>query len=273
MESKELRSSNEFFDIPWSDCDMDLCKKGLEKENIRKNRYKNVIALDSTRVKIDGERYINANYIDIGIPEGHPNKFGIGKKIIATQGPMKNTEHDFWTMVLENRSPIILMLTDCVEGNRNKCSDYWPSTKKARKTFFSCDEHGRVPPITVEKVGEDEIEGCRYIVSNLIISCGDKTLDVKHIHYSGWKDSTTPDPDDIRSIISFLEKEWICDNNIICHCSAGIGRTGVLITILKCMKSKEDPALALTAIRGQRHGMVQTKEQYRFILDFTINKL
>jgi protein tyrosine phosphatase len=214
-----------------------------------------VIALDSTRVKIRGEDYINANYIDIGGTTA----------VIACQGPMKSTEYDFWNMVLEGSCPIILMLTDCVEGYRHKCSDYWPA-KKEKKTFFSCGlPTGR---ITVEKLGEEEVEDYRYVVSNLVVVRGDATLEVKHIHYSGWKDYKTPDPQDIRNIISFIERTWVGGHSMICHCSAGIGRTGAMITIMRCIKTGEDPATALRAVRENRHGMVQTKEQYRFILDF-----
>ncbi|VEL25607.1 unnamed protein product [Protopolystoma xenopodis] len=61
--------------------------------------------------------YINANYIpevqaclslkDVSKAES----FNTGWLYIATQGPTKQTSGDFWRMVVEQHSPIIVMLT------------------------------------------------------------------------------------------------------------------------------------------------------------------
>ncbi|VDP89127.1 unnamed protein product [Echinostoma caproni] len=41
--------------------------------------------------------------------------------------PLDNTRRDFWMAVWEYRVPVIVMLTKIVEGQRIKCSPYWPS--------------------------------------------------------------------------------------------------------------------------------------------------
>ena len=48
------------------------------------------------------------------------------KAYIATQGPTEETENDFWRMVFEQQSHIIVMLTKVFDFIRVMCSQYWP---------------------------------------------------------------------------------------------------------------------------------------------------
>ncbi len=41
-------------------------------------------------------------------------------------GPLPNTVLPFWKMVWQVKSPTIVMLTNVVEGGKDKCSNYWP---------------------------------------------------------------------------------------------------------------------------------------------------
>uniref|UniRef100_H2YJK1 protein-tyrosine-phosphatase n=1 Tax=Ciona savignyi TaxID=51511 RepID=H2YJK1_CIOSA len=67
-------------------------------QNKDKNRYKNVITCDDSRVKlspIEGDvysDYINSSFID---------GYDIERKFIAAQGPKENTSEDFWRMIWE----------------------------------------------------------------------------------------------------------------------------------------------------------------------------
>lgn len=47
-------------------------------------------------------------------------------RYIATQGPMENTILDFWRMIQQENSTLIIMLTTIIERGRNKCFQYWP---------------------------------------------------------------------------------------------------------------------------------------------------
>ncbi|KAM3188519.1 hypothetical protein ACTXT7_000073 [Hymenolepis weldensis] len=51
-------------------------------------------------------------------------------RYIATQGTLSNTIVDFWRMVWQEHSAIIVMITKEVERGRNKCARYWPTPQQ-----------------------------------------------------------------------------------------------------------------------------------------------
>lgn len=76
---------------------------------------------DATRVPLGDEGgYINASFI----------KIPVGKEefvYIACQGPLPTTVGDFWQMIWEQKSTVIAMMTQEVEGEKIKCQRYWPN--------------------------------------------------------------------------------------------------------------------------------------------------
>uniref|UniRef100_A0A672GK96 protein-tyrosine-phosphatase n=1 Tax=Salarias fasciatus TaxID=181472 RepID=A0A672GK96_SALFA len=83
---------------------------------VRKNRYKTILPNTHSRVilkSLDEEdfltTYINGNYL-----KGYG---GEERAYIATQGPTVNTVGDFWRMVWQEKSPIIVMITNLEEKN------------------------------------------------------------------------------------------------------------------------------------------------------------
>lgn len=54
-------------------------------------------------------------------------------RYIATQGPMQNTIVEFWRMVQQENSNLIVMLTTVFEGGRMKCAQFWPDLNEEMK--------------------------------------------------------------------------------------------------------------------------------------------
>ncbi|KAJ4920814.1 hypothetical protein JOQ06_021451 [Pogonophryne albipinna] len=80
-----------------------------------KNRLVNIMPFESTRVclqpirGVEGSDYINASFID-----GYRQQ----KAYMATQGPLSETTEDFWRMLWEHNSTIVVMLTKLREMGR-----------------------------------------------------------------------------------------------------------------------------------------------------------
>ncbi|XP_053960292.1 mucin-2 isoform X1 [Anastrepha ludens] len=118
----ERRSSifEEFRDVPQIIARADEVPPGCED----KNRYANVIPLPETRVVLqqlgddDKTEYINANYVRG--PKDSPNYY------IATQAPLETTVTDFWRMIWEQQSRVIIQATDLYENGIEKCAEYLP---------------------------------------------------------------------------------------------------------------------------------------------------
>lgn len=68
-------------------------------------------------MRIRGQ-YINANFV-----HGYDRR---PRTYIATQGPTDVTAVSFWSMVWEQGSSVIVMLTGLVEAGVLKCERYWP---------------------------------------------------------------------------------------------------------------------------------------------------
>ncbi|XP_061589675.1 LOW QUALITY PROTEIN: tyrosine-protein phosphatase non-receptor type 13 [Cololabis saira] len=234
---------------------LDDCLIGQTKENKKKNRYKNIVPFDTTRVVLgkDGG-YINANFINMPVKDE-------SYMYIACQGPLPTTLGDFWQMVWEQKSNVIAMMTQEVEGGKVKCQRYWPDTPR---TAEMVDDRLQIMLIKVQHLDNFVI---RLIEVKDVQT--DEIQRVTHLNYTGWPDHGTPtQPDQLLTFISYM-RHIHRSGPIITHCSAGIGRSGTLICIdvVLGLISKDadfDISDVVRNMRLQRHGMVQTEDQYIF---------
>ncbi|KAL4648381.1 tyrosine-protein phosphatase non-receptor type 11-like isoform X3 [Arapaima gigas] len=248
-------------------------KEGQRPENKGKNRYKNILPFDTTRVElrmvvpdVPGADYINANYIRNMHDEG---RYAAESKVfIATQGCLQNTVTDFWKMVYQENTHVIVMTTKEMERGRSKCVRYWPDIDSTR-------EFGQ---LSVRNIEERQAQD--YILRELEVVCVDQSeppRTVWHYQYLSWPDHGVPN--EPGGVLCFLNQINQTQNAIpgagpiIVHCSAGIGRTGtiIVIDILVDIINRQgldcdiDVPKTIQMVRRQRSGMVQTEAQYKFI--------
>uniref|UniRef100_A0A8C1QDV7 Receptor-type tyrosine-protein phosphatase C n=1 Tax=Cyprinus carpio TaxID=7962 RepID=A0A8C1QDV7_CYPCA len=233
-------------------------KEAKKSENQYKNRYVDILPYDYNRVTLStgGEdNYINASFI-----EGYREP----KKYIAAQGPKDETVVDFWRMVWEQKSSIIVMVTRCEEGNKTKCAQYWPSLDRETEIFEDF-----VVKIRSEEHCPDYV--IRHLILNNKREKGSER-EVTHIQFISWPDHGVPgDP----SLLLKLRRRVNSFKNffsgpVVVHCSAGVGRTGTYMSIDAMIESLEAEGRVdiygfVAKLRRQRCLMVQVEAQYILI--------
>lgn len=241
-------------------------------ENVEKNRYKDVVPYEDTRVRLNpqdnlsGSDYVNADFV----------KMEVGSRTyhyIATQGPMEKTVVDFWHMVWEQNVHIIVAATDNKIDSRSACYPYWSADSPCSKTWFSSFE---IETVSVRDEGSYKVRtlSLRQVVTK-------KSRVICHLHFTDWPDNRVPE--DPKSFLEFLEELESARQSIhmskiaeptvgpvMVHCTAGVGRTGVIILtdlMIACLQSNQriNVAKALTHLRCQRMLLVANFGQYRFV--------
>lgn len=236
-------------------------KEARKSFNLNKNRYVDILPYDYNRVELSelngdvGSNYINASYID-GFKE--PRKY------IAAQGPRDETVDDFWRMIWEQKATVIVMVTRCEEGNRNKCAEYWPSMEESTREYgdviVKINEHKRCPDYIIQK----------FSVTNKKEKATGR--EVTHIQFTSWPDHGVPE--DPHLLLKLRRRVNAFSNffsgPILVHCSAGVGRTGTYIGIDAMLEGLEaegrvDVYGYVVKLRRQRCLMVQVEAQYILI--------
>ncbi|CAG4940718.1 unnamed protein product [Parnassius apollo] len=200
---------------------------------------------------------------------------------IATQGPLASTVGDFWQMVWESESSLIVMLTVLVERGRAKCHQYWP---KVGTTPLKATD-------TLTIFTHSEQNQGHYIRREMTIKeSSGASRNVTQLQYSAWPDHGVPD--DPAAFIRFTqlcsslrnhravipeeeessETERVLEPPMVVHCSAGVGRTGALVlaeTALELLARRQPlyPLDLVRAMRAQRPMCIQNASQYKFVCE------
>ncbi|XP_014258567.1 uncharacterized protein LOC106672013 isoform X2 [Cimex lectularius] len=239
------------------------CLEGEKEINRKKNRYKDILPFDLSRVVLNeyagipGSDYINANFIKGA--SGSP-------AYIASQGPLPNTVNDFWRMVVQCEVQVIVMACNEEEAGKAKCEKYWVDEGEEKQ--FGMISVKLLKASTV--CSDFSVRTMRLKYNNSQSTMEERT--VCQLHYVAWPDHGVPTVvqpllEMVRLVRDTQASETL---PVLVHCSAGCGRTGTICAIdyvwglLRTGKLTNNFSLLalIREMRKQRIAMVQTKEQY-----------
>lgn len=231
---------------------------GIEKG--LKNRYKDILPFDHSRVKLQDPSdndcdYINASHVHFSKSDRH---------YIACQAPTPVTFPDFWRTVWEQEIGLVVMLTAENEGGQIKCHPYWEPGRygpfevkvwseekqqllarhrdKDATTARNGHKKATRPPLSRNTSGPglaspDTSYTPSVTIRTLTVSYSGQPFaqmrQVYQIQYSDWPDFGTPaDPQDLLALNQLRNHcSPLHTAPILVHCSAGCGRTGTFCTV------------------------------------------
>ncbi|XP_054985553.1 tyrosine-protein phosphatase non-receptor type 18 isoform X2 [Sorex araneus] len=216
---------------------------GSRPENVSKNRYKDVLPYDQTRVTLSllqeeghGD-YINGNFI-----RGTDGR----QAYIATQGPLPHTLLDFWRLVWEYGVKVILMACREVENGRKKCERYWAQAQEPLQVGGFCINLTEETWLNVD-----------IMLRTLQVTFQKESRRVHQLQFVSWPDRGVPSQPE--HVLAMVEKA---------RCLQGSDPAPLCIHC-RFRKQTIPPNFSLFEVvlemRRQRPAVVQTEEQYRFL--------
>jgi protein tyrosine phosphatase len=196
------------------------------------NRYSNILPCMNS-VKINGSQYFNGNFFD---------------NLILTQAPLKNTFLDFVIVLIEQQVDLIVILTPF---DNIKADNYFNiPIDKYQLVTVNEENNGNLIFRTINIIHND------YILRSL-----------KVIQYLKWNDQDIISLTEFTSLLDMITS--LNANKILIHCSAGIGRTGVLAAALY-LKNHDNLSIidCIVEIRKRRPQSIQTIQQFILLIDY-----
>ncbi|GFO40636.1 receptor-type tyrosine-protein phosphatase alpha-like, partial [Plakobranchus ocellatus] len=229
--------------------------EGLSAQTSKKNRYKNILPYDHSRVllQVDADKkhedYINASFV---------KGYNTEESFIASQAPNSVILNDFVRMLWEKQVDRVVMLTNLIEDRKIKCTMYWPEDEEV--TFGEI----KVKLLTTKVFAEYTIRQMR------LSKDAESPRTLTQFHFTAWPDKSVPDSP--WGLVDFQQRVLASPGSgpLLVHCSAGVGRTGTFIALCHLLQEAEatgkmDFLSTLWRLRQDRMQMIQTLDQYKFL--------
>ena len=252
------------------------CEKNGVVYHDNYNKYNNIFPLPENMVNVElrslnnyrsktNKYYYNASYII-----NH-----IGKTCyIAAQGPIRGTLGFFYAMLYHDNINNVIMCTKPTENGISKCLDYLSNIDIPKNVSVLFDVVTKdIDTIIYEKFKVNKtivktMNGITHTEIRISSSMSNEIKIINHFYIDDWDDGRIISIEKFNDFFSYYHQFVDKAKLDLIHCSAGVGRTGVMIASL--FKKYGDPRSIddiIIDLRKQRTNMVQSYTQYRFLKD------
>jgi protein tyrosine phosphatase len=239
--------------------------------NNPRNRYPNVFAYNKNLVRNlenpIGNDYVDASLIeadilfnsDLGLPRFVACSAPVAVCDYTQNHKMTPTTKDFWYTIWQQKTSVIVNLSDFEEGGVHKSEQYWPESKGSASFGDIHISHKETKDIG------------NFSVHTLLLERGIEGRIVYLIHYRKWPDTfdvNSTIKTDLLSLIDVMErcvKEGIkkdLKGPVFVHCSAGIRRTGTFVATaiakayVEATGNMPDLPFIIGELQKMRYGLV-----------------
>ncbi|CAO98483.1 protein-tyrosine phosphatase family protein [Erwinia tasmaniensis] len=225
------------------------------------------------RYFIEGNKVVNlfkdiSSRVETRVGHGlHANNITIdNKKIaIATQYPLKEQIQSFLEMIVQQNTPLIVVLASEAEINNQ--------SKEMHNYFHRSDDYGEMTTRSNKTEAYELADKTKVETYDLLIQSQKNDFSVNVHHVTNWPDHGTLSPEATRQLIDSIKNAQEGNEGVpVIHCRAGVGRTGVVLCAL-AMNNDVSVERAIVDARECRNGhMVQTNEQRDCLIEMAVAK-
>jgi protein tyrosine phosphatase len=226
-----------------------------------KNRFQNIVPeiqgcmfLSRYPIHDDTSTYINAVRVD---------GFRCPGRFIVTQQPMPNTLGDFWRLVHEKETTVIVSLNPVNPKNKTSCL-FWPTEKQPELT--------PVDYITLKHATTLSLDSYNLTTIRMHINASEEYTVVQIISMKDWAAKKNC-PKKIEDFLTFCEESYVISrqsSSVVVTCFDGVLASGVYVAmsfVIEKMKLEQicDVCQAVRTVRHNRNEFVQNEEQFAFL--------
>eukprot|EP00760_Papus_ankaliazontas_P033424 PhM_4_TR6329/c0_g1_i1/m.1931/K05697/PTPN6, SHP-1; tyrosine-protein phosphatase non-receptor type 6 len=192
----------------------------LHPDNASRNRFTNILANETTRVRLSSATYVNANHIPSEL-------FNVPYSYIMSQAPLSTTIQDFYTMIWEHNVSCVVQLNNDAEMFGH-LKGYLPRLGQEPLQLPDgfhvsvTSECEAVPGVVLQR-------NVSLTFNSAAAPPSHRTL--LHLQFLGWPDHGVPQgPEGVVELMTTLESLVPAGRPVLVHCMAGVGRTGTFIS-------------------------------------------
>ncbi|KAF2367940.1 PTP type protein phosphatase, partial [Trinorchestia longiramus] len=233
VETQERRSLNGAtnLEMKWREI-MDAVEARCKKATVSvgrcypfKNRFPDILPYDHSRVVLTdtSDDYINASHVQVRGSHSFP--------FVVTQAPTPNTAADYWLMIWQLQTELILCLHTLPEI---KNASYWPEGREAQQFGdVTVQEHN-----SGEGGGGAWMQRLFHLTRTTASGSASTTRAVIHLQFLGWPPGGIPNhPSPLLQLcgeaLSLYHQQRVRQRPVVVTCVAGVGRSCVaaLLTV------------------------------------------